>query len=139
MAFLFDTDAVSEALKPRPAPAYMRWLATVSKAEQFVSAVTVAELFEGAHRLADPRPYATPLSDLVLPAFVVLAVDTEVAKLFGRLAGGLFRAGTRIADMDLMIAATAIAHDLEMVTGNIRHFDRVPGLRICYVLADARR
>jgi len=38
-----------------------------------------------------------------------------------------------------MIATTAIHHDLELVTGNLRHFDRVPGLTVCRALADARR
>ena len=35
-----------------------------------------------------------------------------------------------IADMDILIAATAIAHDLTMLTRNRRHFERVPGLRL---------
>ena len=101
-----------------------------------------------------------------LPRVAGLLVEKFGARrvvLFGSLASGLFHHArsdvdrdrgrealrtpgrralsrrTRIADMDLMIAATAIAHDLEMVTGNLRHFDRVPGLRICHVLADARR
>lgn len=117
----------------------MKWLAAVPKAEQFVSAVTVAELFEGAHRLADSRRYAERIRELVLPTFQVIPLDTDVAERFGRVAGDLSRAGARIADMDLMIAATALHHGLELVTGNVRHFVRIPGLRICRELADARR
>jgi len=44
MAYLFDTDAVSEVLKRRPALAYLRWLRTVSRGDQFTSAVVVGEL-----------------------------------------------------------------------------------------------
>jgi len=40
--------------------------------------------------------------------------------------------------MDMQIAATAKAHDLTLVTGNVAHFERVPGLNICRVLADAK-
>ena len=47
-------------------------------------------------------------------------------------------AGERLADADLQIAATAIVHGLAMVTGNVRHFERVPGLVVERVLADAR-
>jgi predicted nucleic acid-binding protein len=42
-----------------------------------------------------------------------------------------------LADADLQIAATALRHDLELVTGNVKHFKRVPGLRISLALADA--
>ena len=56
MAFLFDTDAISEVLKPRPLPAYVAWLRAIPRAEQFTSAVVVGELFKGAYRSADaPR------------------------------------------------------------------------------------
>ncbi|MFC1705869.1 hypothetical protein ACFL59_03490 [Planctomycetota bacterium] len=43
-----------------------------------------------------------------------------------------------LADADLQIAATALQHDLELVTGNVRHFERVPGLRLSKVFAAAR-
>jgi predicted nucleic acid-binding protein len=43
-----------------------------------------------------------------------------------------------LADADLQIAATALLPDLELVTGNVKHFRRVPGLRLSLALADAR-
>jgi tRNA(fMet)-specific endonuclease VapC len=43
-----------------------------------------------------------------------------------------------LADPDLQIAATAIQHDLDLVTGNVKHFERVPGLRLELVLARGR-
>ncbi len=49
MAFLFDTDAISEVLRRRPLPGYVRWLSGVPRAEQFTSAVVVGELFKGAY------------------------------------------------------------------------------------------
>lgn len=138
MAFLFGTDAVSEVMKPRPKAAYVDWLAAVPVEDQYASAATVAELFEGAHRLADPGKTLDRIRGVVLPRVHVLAFDADVAEVFGRIAGELSRAGQRIADMDLMIAATALHHDLELVTGNVRHFERVPGLKICRALIDAR-
>ncbi len=48
------------------------------------------------------------------------------------------QAGRR-ADADLQIAATAVHHSLELVTGNVRHFQRIPGIRIEPVLDEARK
>jgi len=53
MAFLFDTDAISELLRPRPATAYVAWIMKVAREEQFTSAVVVGELYKGAYRSHD--------------------------------------------------------------------------------------
>ena len=139
MPYLFDTDAVSEVLRRRPAPRYLAWLGGVQKAEQFTSAVTIAELFEGAFRLSDPAPLVARIETAVVPALTVLGFDERAARTFGQIAAALRNAGAPLADMDLQIAATAITHDLELVTGNPRHFARVPGLRISRAFADSRQ
>lgn len=46
----------------------------------------------------------------------------------------LEEAGPMLAGADLKVAATALYHKLELVTGNVRHFGRVAGLRVCEVL-----
>jgi len=130
VAFLFDTDAISETLRPRPDPGYIGWLAIVPRDEQFASAVTIGELFFGAHRTAASGRHLAMIEDHVLPAVTVLPFDASVAQLYGRLAAELADHGTRLADADLQIAATALHHDLELVTGNLRHFERIPELRI---------
>lgn len=138
MAFLFDTDAISEALKRRPMPAYMAWLHTVRRAEQFTSAVVVGELFKGAYRSGDAPRHLRNIETRVLSALTVLSYDVEVAKVYGGIRARLEDAGRPLADADLQIAATAVHHDLELVTGNLRHFRRIPGLRLRTVLDDAR-
>jgi len=50
MAYLFDTDAISEVLRRQPLEPYLDWLGTVPREEQFASAVTVGELYKGAYR-----------------------------------------------------------------------------------------
>lgn len=60
----------------------------------------------------------------------VIPVDRSVADRFAMVRAELRASGMLIPDMDLLIAATALTHDLTLVTGNMRHFDRVPGLRI---------
>ena len=138
MAFIFDTDAISEVLKRRPLPAYVAWLRTIPRAEQFTSAVVVGELFKGAYRSADAPRHLRNIETRVLPAVTVLPYDVEVARIYGALQAQLEAAGRVLADADLQIAATAVHHDLELVTGNLRHFRRVTGLRLCTVLDEAR-
>jgi predicted nucleic acid-binding protein len=137
MAYLFDTDAISEVLKPRPAAAYVRWLASIPREEQFTSAVVVGELYKGAFSSSVTR-HLENVENRVLPALTVLSYDVAAARMYGQVRARLESAGRPLADADLQIAATAILHDLELVTGNVKHFKRVPGLRISLVLADAR-
>lgn len=138
MAYLFDTDAISELFKPRPLPAYVKWLRSVPESEQATSAVVVAELFAGAFRSSAKARHLENIRQRVLPSVTVLPFDATVAETYGSLRAELGRRGQRLAEADLQIAATALVHGCALVTGNIRHFARVPGLTIERVLADAR-
>jgi predicted nucleic acid-binding protein len=138
MAYLFDTDAISEVLKPRPAAAYVRWLASVPREEQFTSAVVVGELYKGAFRSSAVARHLENIEKRVLPAVTVLPYDAPAARVYGQIRAQLESAGRPLAVADLQIAATALLHDLELVTGNVKHFRRVPRLRVSSGLADAR-
>ena len=139
MPYLFDTDAISELLKPKPAIAFVRWARAVPRDEQFVSAVTVGELYQGAYSSTASERHIANIERRVLPAVTVLPFDAAVAKTFGRIRAELFAAGKPLDDPDLQIAATAFYHGLHLVTGNAKHFRRIAGLVICEALADARR
>jgi len=138
MAYLFDTDAISEVLKPRPRSRYVAWLATVPRAAQYCSAVSVGELYRGAFRSPDRDRHLRNIDTRVLPVVTVLSYDAGSAREYGRIAVVLERQGRRFADADLQIAATALPYGLRLVTGNVRHFDRIPGLEIDRLLADER-
>jgi predicted nucleic acid-binding protein len=138
MAYLFDTDAISELLKPRPARGYVRWLAAVPREDQFTSAVVVGELYKGAFRSSTVVRHLENIEKRVLPAVTVLSYDAPAARVYGQIRAQLESAGQPLADADLQIAATALVHDLELVTGNVKHFKRVPQLRISLALAEAR-
>ena len=137
-AYLFDTDAISELLKPRPAAGYVRWLAAIPREEQFTSAVVVGELYKGAFRSSAVARHLENIEKRVLPAVTVLSYDVAAARAYGQVRAQLESTGRPLADADLQIASTALVHDLELVTGNVKHFNRVPGLRIAPALADAR-
>jgi len=138
MAYLFDTDAISELFKPRPAAGYVRWLAAVPREEQFTSAVVLGELYKGAFRSSAVARHLENIEKRVLPAVTVLSYDAPAARVYGQIRAELEAAGRPLADADLQIAATALLHDLELVTGNVKHFKRVPQLRISLALAEAR-
>jgi predicted nucleic acid-binding protein len=138
VAYLFDTDAISEVFKPKPAAAYARWLRALPREEQFTSAVVVGELYKGAFRSAAVARHLENLEKRILPFVTVLPYDVAAARVFGQVRAQLESAGRPLADADLQIAATALFHDLELVTGNVKHFCRVPALRIATALADAR-
>ena len=98
----------------------------------------VGELYRGAFRSDDRERHLEAIAKRVLPALTVLPYDQAVVRVYGEIAAALEGAGRRLADADLQIAATAVHHGLTLVTGNIRHFARVPGLDLHRVLADAR-
>lgn len=138
MPFLFDTDAISELLRPKPSREYVKWLSAVPREDQFTSAVTVGELFKGAYRSPARDRHLQNIEERILPAVTVLPYDTATARVFGQIQAQLEEKGRRLADADLQIAATAIYHGLELVTGNVKHFERVPQIMINRILAESR-
>ena|SRR5579883_3190253 len=136
--YLFDTDAISELFKRRPSDRYVQWLGRIDRDEQFTSAVVVGELFAGALRSRAPSRHLRNIRERVLPLLTVLPYDVLAAEAYGRVRARLEDAGRPLADADLQIAATALAHGLTVVTGNVKHFERVPGLTLERILADSR-
>jgi tRNA(fMet)-specific endonuclease VapC len=138
MAFLFDTDAISELLRPRPVAAYLAWLRNVSREDQFTSAVVIGELYKGAYRAQTSEKHLKNVEERILPAVTALPFDVGTAKVYGRIRARLEEKGAILPDADLQIAATALYHGLELVTGNLRHFQRIDGLKVNAVLANSR-
>jgi tRNA(fMet)-specific endonuclease VapC len=99
--------------------------------DQATSSITLGELYYGARRLADAGETLLGRIDAtLLPNLAVLPFDVEAAKRYGELRADLERAGTPIGDADMRIAAIAKANELAIVTGNVRHFQRVTGLAV---------
>jgi toxin FitB len=138
MSFLFDTDAISELLRPAPVPAYVRWLDTLPRAEQYTSAIVVGELMKGAWRAPRREHHLAMLEERVLPMVTILPFDAAVARAYGRLRDELERAGRALSDVDAQVAATAMHHGLRLVTGLPARYDGIPDLSLERVLAHAR-
>jgi predicted nucleic acid-binding protein len=135
--YCLDTDIVSAAIKPAPHLGVIRRAAAVPAREQFTTAITVGELVYGAARHDNER--LTHRVEEVLEGIAkVLPFDGRAARTYGSLRAKLERQGQPLAEPDLRIASIAVAHGLVVVTGNVRHFERIDGLTVENWLADER-
>ena len=132
--YLFDTDVLSRLAKKRRPEALLARLADTPLAAQFTSAVNVAEIYHGIFRLdgeSSPQESLLEFFDgQVFPRITILPFDREDARVYGRLRAALERKGRPRFEPDLQIAAIAIRNRLTVVTGNVRHFEGIPGLRV---------
>lgn len=126
MSFLVDTDVCSAHLKGNRA-VNNRFLHYTGGLH--VSTVTLGELYTWALRANAPPRRLQALEEL-LHDMTVLDVTSDVARKFGEVRAALMDRGLPPPDMDLLIAVTALAHDLTVVTHNTADFAHVPGLRL---------
>ncbi|MCC7536800.1 MAG: PIN domain-containing protein [Deltaproteobacteria bacterium] len=125
--YCFDTDVLSAVLRKQAMLHVVRRLALVPPREQFTTAINLGELLYGASRKGSPELVAR-VREVVHRAQIVLPFDEVAADVYGPLRARLERSGTRLDEPDLRIASIALSRGLTVVTGNVRHFSRVPGL-----------
>ena len=126
-------------MRRRPLKGYLDWLNTIPRHDQFTSAINIGELYKGAFRSPAADKWLNRIEEHVLPALTVLPCDVAVARTYGRIRAELESKGTFPGEADLQIAATALEHRLIVVTGNLKHYQRIPGLEIEPILADSRK
>jgi predicted nucleic acid-binding protein len=131
MRYLLDTDALSNLLKRGPSTALIARLAVIAPEEQCTSSITVGELVYEASRWSDGGlALRERIENMLLADLRVVPFDADAARRYGVLRAELERRGTPLAEADLRIAAIALARSLTIVTGNVRHFERVPELTV---------
>lgn len=91
------------------------------------TSITAAELYYGAARSRAPEANRK-LASRFLATLPVLGLDEVAARIYGEARAQLEREGRRLADADLLIGAIAAARRATVVTGNRRHFERIPGV-----------
>lgn len=121
--YLLDTVVLSELRKRQRHPGLVRWLRDKAVPTLFLSVVTIGEIERGIlrQRLKEPV-FADALAawlDRTVEIYAdrILAVDTPIARRWGRLSARIGHGGA-----DLLIAATALERGLTVVTRNVRHF-----------------
>ena len=127
MAFLLDTNVISETVKPRPDKTVHGWIELQIPSDLFLAAQTMGELVRGARKVREQarreqferwieQDLARQFDGRVLP------FDASTAAVWGRLMGDGDRAGRRPSAADAQIAAVAIQHDLTFVTRYVKDF-----------------
>lgn len=134
---LLDTDILSETLRgvntsvTRNAKAYLDVHGRFS-----LSVITVMEMVKGFQKVQRPQKITSLLA--LVASEEVLDLDREAAEQAGRIWGDLDRTGQTIGLADPMIAAIALQHGLELVTGNTAHYQRIQQLGYPLTLANWR-
>lgn len=128
MGYLFDTNAISEVFRRQPNAVFVAWLRTVRREDQYTTMLVLGELYTVAFRSKAREKWLTRIDESVVPAMTVVSMDLTTARVYGEIRGLLMDQGKPLADADLQIAACALRYRLTLVTANVRHFERVPGL-----------
>jgi toxin FitB len=127
--FLIDTNVLSEYNRPGgPDAGVKRWLETTDRRFQYVSVITLAEIQKGIELLAEGKRRAQLEQWLTqdLEAWFsgrILPMDRQAAKRWASLVAHGSRTGKTLPTVDSLIAATALANDLTVVTRNTRDFE----------------
>jgi toxin FitB len=122
---LIDTNVISELVRARPDAALLDWFANTPDEALFLSALKLGKIRKGVEKLADPQRREKlriwlehDLRDWFGPR--ILPIGPDVADHWGRL---LVQAGRPVPAIDSLLAATALHHNLRLVTRNTKDFD----------------
>jgi predicted nucleic acid-binding protein len=127
MSYLLDADWAIEALAGRRNTDQI--LAALLSDGVAISWVTVGEIYEGAFGFSDPQAHLATFREF-LHQLRVLGLNDPIVERFAEIRSTLRRQGQIISDLDILLAATALHHDLTVLTRNIRHFSRIPNLKL---------
>ena len=97
-----------------------------------ISVITVAELLHGMHRADSTkrRLKRSAYVEKVIELFPIYNFDTSIARIYAELWSELSRKGIQVGAHDLIIGSTALSLGFSVVTYNVRHFERIEGLKI---------
>jgi len=129
LSHLLDTCIYSQLIKPKPHPGVAACWKGLGDQALAISAITEGEVVYGLAKKNSPtlwQEYHAVLEGKLR----IFSADAAVTKLYGELRAQTERAGVTIGGFDLLIACTALVHDLILVTANVKHFVPVPDLEI---------
>jgi tRNA(fMet)-specific endonuclease VapC len=128
MKYLLDTNTIVRYLNGH-APNVRIKINALTPTDLVTSAIVVAELRFGAAKSTNPTTTLL-VQNQFLDLISSLPFDHQCAEIYGQIRAVLEKNGTPIGANDLLIGATALAHNLIVVTHNTREFTRIPALQV---------
>jgi tRNA(fMet)-specific endonuclease VapC len=128
--YLIDTNVLGELIKKSPDPNFMAKLRITPTDALFSASICIMELRYGALKRGNPSDLWTKIEQQILPRVRVLSFSYKEALKAGDLIHHLYTVGQPIGIEDIMIASIALCNGLTLVTGNTKHFSRIPNLKI---------
>jgi predicted nucleic acid-binding protein len=130
MAVLIDTDVLIEAERSTVGAIELHTITQYDVGG--IASITASELLVGVlhANTEERRVRRESLVETLLSQLTILPFDLAAARIYARVGYELTATGQKIGAHDLMIASTAIAYDLELLTANTSHFGRIPGLTV---------
>lgn len=133
MSYLLDANCISEPTRDRPEPRVLSWLDAVDESQLYLSVLTLGEIRKGASALPESRRRShleVWLERQVKVRFSgrILPISDDIAERWGWLAAEAKTRGRSLPVIDGLLAATALHHNLVLVSRNITDFlvTRVP-------------
>lgn len=126
MKYLLDTDVLVNHLRGKESLS-----SEILMHGAAISIITLAELLYGVYKSDNPGQSLRKLEeDLDLLELPVENLNEVIVAEFGKIKTDLEIKGSRLEDFDLLIAACAITKGMTLVTGNVKHFQRISGLKL---------
>ena len=129
LSHLLDTSIYSQRLRPKPIPSVVAKWQKLGDSALAISSICEAELHYGLAKKNSSRLW-TEYHNFLEDRLVLLPVDKKVSERFGDLKSLMEAEGEPRADFDLLIAATALVHNLTLVSLNLLHFEGIPELKV---------
>jgi tRNA(fMet)-specific endonuclease VapC len=127
MEYLLDTSWIIEVLAGRKDTARQHRLLNPSQVA--VSYISMGEIYEIAYNYANPQAHLSSFRQFLTP-FTILTLNEPIMEKFAEVRAHLRRRGQIISDFDILIGATALHHNLTVLTYNRKHFQRIPDIKI---------
>ncbi|MFZ0451155.1 MAG: type II toxin-antitoxin system VapC family toxin [Desulfatiglandaceae bacterium] len=128
--FIFDTDIYTNVIRKIPSETLINRLKKVPRRDQFTTTITIGEVYYGIMKVSNKTRLLKLFEDVLLPRATILSFDFSAAKKYGEIRSFLEKQGTPLSHADLQIASIALSMNMTLITGNLKHFQRVPGLAV---------
>ena len=128
--FIFDTDIYTNVIRKVPSETLINRLKKVPRRDQFTTTITIGEVYYGIMKVSDKTKLLKLFEDVLLPRATILSFDFSAAKKYGEIRSFLEKQGIPLAHADLQIASIALSMNMTLITGNLKHFQRIPELAV---------